>query len=67
MTKELKILRIKYDFTQEDVARKLGIDKTTYCKKEKGEIAFSLKDIKKIKALYNLTTEKLAQIFLTES
>lgn len=65
MTKELKILRVKHDFTQEDVAKKLGISKATYCKKEKGEIAFSLKDIKKIKSLYNLTAEKVAQIFLT--
>lgn len=65
MTKELRILRIKHDFTQEDVAKKLGISKATYCKKEKGEIAFSLKDIKKIKSLYNLTTENVVQIFLT--
>ena len=65
MTKELKILRIKHDVTQEDVAEKLSIDKSTYCKKEKGEIAFSLKDIKILKEFYNLTSEEVVQIFLT--
>lgn len=40
MTKELKILRIKHDVTQEAVAEKLGVKKPTYCRKEKGEIAF---------------------------
>ena len=33
MTKELKILRIKHDVTQEVVAEKLGVEKTTYCRK----------------------------------
>ena len=48
MTKELKILRIKHDITQEVVAEKLGVKKPTYCRKEKGEIAFSLQDIKAV-------------------
>ena len=49
MTKELKILRIKHDVTQEVVAEKLGVEKTTYCRKEKGKIAFSLQDVKILK------------------
>ena len=65
MTKELKILRIKHDITQEVVAEKLGTKKPTYCRKEKGEIAFSLQDIKVLKELYNLTPEEVVQIFLT--
>lgn len=65
MTKELKILRIKHDVTQEVVAEKLGVEKSTYCRKEKGEIGFSIKDIKVLKELYNLTPEEVVQIFLT--
>lgn len=65
MTKELKILRIKHDVTQEVVAEKLGLKKTTYCRKEKGEIAFSLQDVKILKEFYNLTPEEVVQIFLT--
>ena len=65
MTKELKILRIKHDVTQEFVAEKLGVKKPTYCRKERGEISFSLQDIKILKELYNLTPEQVIQIFLT--
>lgn len=65
MTKELKILRIKHDITQEGVAEKLGVKKPTYCRKEKGKIAFSLQDVKVLKELYNLTAEEVVQIFLT--
>ena len=65
MTKELKILRIKHDVTQEAVAEKLGVKKHTYCRKENGEIAFSIQDVKVLKELYNLTPEEVVQIFLT--
>ena len=62
MTKEL---RMKHDVTQEVVAEKLGVEKTTYCRKEKGKIAFSLQDVKILKEFYNLTPEEVVQIFLT--
>ena len=65
MKKELKILRIKHDVTKEVVAEKLGVEKTTYCRKEKGKIAFSLQDVKILKEFYNLTPEEVVQIFLT--
>ena len=54
MTKELKILRIKHDVTQEVVAEKLGV-----------KIYFSLQDVKILKEFYNLTPEEVVQIFLT--
>ena len=58
-------MRIKDDVTQEVVAEKLGVEKTTYCRKEKGKIAFSLQDVKILKEFYNLTPEEVVQIFLT--
>ena len=65
MTKESKIVRLKHYVTQEAVAEKLGVKKPTYCRKEKGEIAFSIQDVKVLKELYNLTPEEVVQIFLT--
>ena len=53
MKEELKILRVKFNFTQADLAKKLGYTQpSSYARKENGETEFTLNDIKIIKQLY---------------
>lgn len=65
MTKELRILRIKHDLSQEEIAQKLGVNKASYNRKENGKMAFSLNDVKKLKKIFNLTPEEVDKIFLS--
>lgn len=63
---KLKDERIKNFFTQHTLARKLGIGKSSYCRKEKGEVPFTLKDIKIIKKELGLTIEQIDDIFFQD-
>lgn len=65
MNKELKKLRVDFDYTQGQVANKLGISKYSYNKKENGKVPFTLEELKKIKSIFSLETEQVEQIFLT--
>lgn len=40
----IKAERVRKDFTQEDMAEKLKIDKATYNRKEKGKSKFTLEE-----------------------
>lgn len=63
MSKELKKLRIDFDVTQEDLAKMLGISKSTYCRKENGAIKFLPSEIKFLKKFYNLSSDQVYNIF----
>jgi DNA-binding XRE family transcriptional regulator len=65
MTKELKKLRTDFDYTQSDLAKLLGFKQTSsYSRKENGEIAFSIEEVKKIKKIFRLSIEDVVKIFL---
>ncbi len=59
--KKLKMLRAEYDFTQEDIAKKLGITQQTYSKYEQNG-NLSAKDIKKICEIYGISSDYLLGI-----
>lgn len=64
MTKKLKVLRVKLEYTQSDLARFLGFKQTSsYSRKENGEIDFSLTEVRKLKEIFNLSYEEAAKIF----
>lgn len=58
------ILRHKYHLTQDQVAEKLGISKSTYCRIEKGQIDISVEALKKLLNIYNITFEDFYNIKL---
>ena len=62
----LKAARIKQSLTQVQVSEKLGIDKSTYSKKEKGIIQFKITEIQKLVSIYNLTKEEMIEIFFAD-
>lgn len=65
LSRELKALRILNGFTQEDIAKKLGIGVPAYSKRENEQIEFSLSELKKLKKYLKITDEKFIEIFFT--
>ena len=60
MTKNsLKSFRVKFGFTQKDIADKLGISTTAYSFKETGKNQFTLKEAKEIANLFNTTIDNV--------
>lgn len=62
-TNILKSERVKCDLTQRDIAISLGIDPTSYSKKENGLIEFKPSEIKLLKHFLKLSPEKIDEIF----
>lgn len=50
----LKMLRVKHQLTQEEVAKKLGISKNTYHRKEIGMNDFTISEAVAIGKLFNV-------------
>lgn len=65
-SRELKALRVKNGYTQAKLGALMNMGETTYCKKENGQIDFTLSDIKMLKNIYNLSQEEVASIFFNE-
>ena len=59
MKNNLKALRSKFDFTQQDIDDYIGISKTTYQDKEEGEKQFKVNEAKKISELFNMTIDDI--------
>lgn len=57
--KRLRMLRLENDWTQEEMAKKLSIDKSTYNYKENGITEFKLGEAKKISDIFKLPIEKI--------
>lgn len=63
MSNVIKAVRNLRGFTQEDVARKLGIALRTFCKKESNPETFTVGEIKKLAEILGVEEE----IFFSEN
>lgn len=57
--KELKILRLEHDITQDQLAEKIGISKGAYALIEQGKRVGSDKTWLKLQEIFNLTGEQV--------
>jgi DNA-binding XRE family transcriptional regulator len=64
--RELKQFRKSCGYTQEEVGKVLGINKSNYCRREKGQVPFTLKDVMLMQNLFNMTFLQVWNIFLNE-
>jgi DNA-binding XRE family transcriptional regulator len=60
---KLKGARVAKGYTQELIAKKIGITTKTYCRKEQGHVSFTPEEIIKISNLLELTIEQVNEIF----
>ena len=60
---ELKAQRVRLGLTQKDLAAKLGIQASSYNKKENGINPFSSIELQKLKILLSLEDDKFIKIF----
>ena len=56
---KVKEYRVKYSYTQKELAELLGIKQNTYSDKERGKTKFTIDEIKLIKELLNVTYDEL--------
>lgn len=63
MRDDIKVLRISYGKTQEEMAAIIGCSTNAYIQKEKKRVPFTVDEIKIVKAFFNLTIEKTWKIF----
>lgn len=56
------ILRDRSGLTQEDVAKQLGISKSSYCRKEKGNSHFTIEELEKLLGIFNASYDDLYEI-----
>lgn len=59
---KLKSLRAEYNFNQQDMAKYLGIERTTYHYKETGKGQFTIKEALEMADLFNTTIDKIFYI-----
>lgn len=59
------MLRKENNKTQKEMAQLLNIDRTTYCKKEKGLIEFRIPEVILIKKFFQLSNDDVIKIFFT--
>ncbi len=55
----LKMYRVGYGLSQNDIAKELGIARATYCVKEQGKKEFTQTEISKILKLLNMKYEEI--------
>jgi DNA-binding XRE family transcriptional regulator len=60
---ELRVERFRHGVTQEDMAKILGVSATTYVRREAGFSEFNRKEIEQIAKLFNLSIERVNEIF----
>ncbi len=58
-TNRLRALRIERSIVQDEMAKKLGIVKQTYSRKETNQAEFTLSEAKKIADIFNLPIEEV--------
>lgn len=66
LSRELKSLRALHGLTQKQLADKLGLGETAYTKRENGNLAFSVEEVKVIKRIFNLKDNDIIRIFFTD-
>lgn len=62
----LKSERVKKGLTQKKVSEILEIDSTSYSKKENGIIEFKASEINLIRKIFELSPEKIIEIFFDD-
>lgn len=62
----LKSERVKKGLTQKKVSEILDIDSTSYSKKENGIIEFKASEINLIRKIFELSPEKVIEIFFDD-
>ncbi len=55
----LKLLRKQYNFSQEEVAKKIGTSQSNYSKYEKGDLDLSISQAIRLSKLYNISVDEL--------
>lgn len=60
---KLKSIRILHSFTQEKLAKKVGITPKTYNRKELGIVNFTIFEIIQLASILDLTFENVNEIF----
>lgn len=59
MSTTVRVIRMLNNDSQEKLAEYLGLDRTTITRKENGTIPFSIEEIQKISAKYDVSIESL--------
>lgn len=62
----LKELRFANRLSQDDMAREIGMSRSTYIAKENGKSDFTLREIKSIKSRFELELLDVCRIFLSK-
>lgn len=62
----LKNLRKKYELTQNQIAQKIGIDRSTYAYYERGDTKPDFECILKLTKLYNMDVDSFAKILMQD-
>jgi len=60
---KLKSIRILHSFTQENLAKRIGITPKTYNRKELGVVSFTIFEIIQLASVLNLTLDSVNEIF----
>ena len=55
----IKALRERYGFTQEEIAKQLGVSRSSYSHYEKGDVKPKIKYLVKLANIFNVTTDDL--------
>ena len=61
---KLKSKRVEKGFTQEYIAREIGMTTKTYNLKENGQSVFNIHEVKKIVSILNIEPNEAYEIFL---
>ena len=62
--KEIRNRRRRMLLTQDDMAVKLGISPSSYCKLETGSVSWRIEQAKKVKEILKLKDKEFIKIFL---
>lgn len=65
--KSLKILRVRYDLTQEAMAQKLGMSRQAYAKIENGLSSGTISFWIKVQYVFNITSEEMWSLINDEA
>lgn len=61
MAEKLKMLRSKSGYTQEEIAKKIGVGSSTVCMWELGQRQPNVKKLKKMALLYGVTVDYILE------
>lgn len=62
----LRAERVAKGLTQEEMAKKLGISRQAYAKRENGEVNIGVDELAQIGDILNINSDNLSKIFFTK-